>query len=276
MLLRPRVLRFIKGYTLKIRLDAAVLILAMLLFSTVAHATLVDVQFMSPGGGPQGTAGTQFSGAALIGSAGDQWNVIDSAFGSSSLIASAGSTSAISLSYSATVVYGLASFQEKFLGTPYANLMQSFLVSHNGEAPMTLTFSGLSPGEAYALYVYGQSASTSYGETVTVNGATQTALQTNAPSFVENDNYLLFRGVANASGNITISDVTASGELEADLNGLQLDLVPEPASFMLFGVGIVVLSLVCRRHKVCRTNARALNLGIRSMTATDETPSWYA
>lgn len=264
MLLRPRVLRFIKGYTFKIRQDVAVLILATLLFSTAAHATLVDVQFMSPGGGPQGTAGTQFSGAALVGSAGDQWNIIESASGSSPLITSAGSASAVSLSYSATVVYGLASFQEKFLGTPYANLMQSFLVSHNGEAPMTLTFSGLSPGEPYALYVYGQSASTSYGETVTVNGATQTALQTNASSFIENDNYLLFQGLANASGDIAINDVTAPGELEADLNGLQLDLVPEPASFALLGVGILALSLVRRRRKVCRTKAHALSLGIRS------------
>jgi hypothetical protein len=46
---------------------------------------------------------------------------------------------------------------------------------------------------------------------VTVAGVTQTALQSNAASFIANDNYLLFQGVADASGGISTTDVTAPG-----------------------------------------------------------------
>ena len=235
-------LRKVLAATLPLCFVATVLVLPI---SSVARAALIDVQFVSPGGsGANGTTGTAFSGAALTGAAGDEWNQLSAASGSSALLASDGSSSGISLSYSATVAYGLASYQQQFLSTPYANLMQSFLVSHNGEAPMTLAFQGLTPGEAFSLYLYGQSASTSYGETVTVNGAVQTALQTNASTFIANDNYVLFQGVADSSGMISISDVTPAGLGEADLNGMQLltASIPEPGTIALFGFGLVGLT----------------------------------
>jgi hypothetical protein len=73
--------------------------LAMLLMSTAAQAALIDVQFVSPGGNSaDGTAGVAFSGAALTGTSGDQWNQISVPYGSMSLLVSNGSSSGISLS----------------------------------------------------------------------------------------------------------------------------------------------------------------------------------
>ena len=215
---------------------------------TAARADLIDVQFGSTGP----NVSTQFSGAALTGIAGDQWNYFQSGSGSSSLIDSSGLPTGISIEYSANGAYGVVPDRSAFFGTPYANLMQSFIYTQN--AAITITFQGLSPGQAFDLYIYGQSDQNSgnYGGTVTVNGIVQTALQDDASTFTDNNNYLLFQGAANANGMISISDAIAPGREQTMVNGLQLitQPVPEPASLLLFGVGIPALGLVRRRRQI--------------------------
>ena len=226
-----------------------------LLCSGTAHATLIDVQFKSNGASGNGTAGQTYTGAAVIGGATDQWNQISATSGTAvALSSSTGLASGLNFTWSANAVYGVVPSASGFNSTSYANLMQSFAVTHSGNAAMTMQYHGLSAGQAFSLYIYGQSDgnSSNFGDTITVNGATQTLLESNISSFVNGTNYLLFNGVADASGNISISAVNAAGKSEADINGLQLSFtqVPEPASILLFGASIAGV-VVARRRKRC-------------------------
>jgi hypothetical protein len=105
------------------------------LVPTQARADVVDVQFGSYG--PD--VSTQFSGAAVTGTAGDQWNYFQSGSGSSSLTDTSGLSTGISVAYSANGAYGVNPAGSAFFGTPYAHLMQSFIYT-NGT--ITITFQG--------------------------------------------------------------------------------------------------------------------------------------
>ena len=212
-----------------------------------ARAALVDVQFGSTGP----TASTQFSGAALTGAAGDQWNYFQSGSGTSALTNTAGQASGLSVTYTASGAYGVVPSASGFYGTSYAALMQSFIYT---STTISITLQGLAPGQAFALYIYGQSDQNSgnYGGTVTVNGSTQTALETTYTSFVNNGNYLLFQGTADSAGAIAISDAVAPGRPQTMVNGIQLttQTVPEPMALSLFGFGVGVLGLFRHRSKM--------------------------
>ena len=209
-----------------------------------ARAALVDLQFGSTGPTPS----TQFSGAALTGAAGDQWNYFQSGSGSSPLTNAAGQASGLSVTFAASGAYGVVPSASGFYGTPYAALMQSFIYT---SSTISITLQGLVPGQAFALYIYGQSDQNSgqFGGTVTVNGSTQTALESTYTSFVNNGNYLLFEGTADAAGTIAISDAVAPGRSQTMVNGIQLttQTVPEPMALSLFGFGVAALWLVRRR-----------------------------
>ena len=212
-----------------------------------ARAALVDIQFGSTGP----SASTQFSGAAMTGAAGDQWNHFQSASGTASLTDTSGAASGISVTYAAQGTYGVSPSASGFYGTPYAALMQAFLYTSGS---ISITLQGLAPGQAFGLYIYGQSDQNSggYGGTVTVNGATQTALQSPYSTFVNNGNYLLFQGTADTAGMISINDAVAAGRSQTMVNGIQLatgmQTVPEPVSLPLFGIGLAALGLLRQRR----------------------------
>ncbi len=224
-----------------------------LLLAGPAHAALIDVQFQSPGGGgSSGTTGVAYTGGAVVGGAGDSWNHIQTSSGSMAVNTSTGAVSGITFTWSTSGIYGLSPGSSTFAATSYVNLMQSFAVTHSGNPAMSLGYHGLTPGQAFSLYIYGQSdgGSPNYGSTITVNGSTQTALQTVTSSFVLGSNYLLFNGVADASGNISVSALTAPGKSEADINGMQLvTQVPEPASALLLGAGVIGLAAAQGRRR---------------------------
>jgi len=194
----------------------------------------------------------QFSGAALTGVAGDQWNQFQFASGTASLIDTTGAASGVSVRFSAQGTYGVDPSASGFYGTSYAALMQSFPYTRG---TISITLQGIAPGQAFGLYIYRQSDQNSggYGGTVTVNGASQTALQNTDSTFVNNSNYLLFDGTADASGTISINDAVALGRSQTVVNGIQLlssaQAVAERMALPLFGIGVAALGLLRRRRR---------------------------
>jgi len=243
---------------------AALVLGAMLIVP--AHAEIVDVQFsgnFSWGNGYQtGVYAPQQSGAAIIGSSGDQWNYFDTADGASVLNNTSGASSGVTLSFTALEAYTLAGAQaqaDPFSATPTANLMQGYL---DAKAPgeISFSFSGLAPNANYSLYVYSSSGGgTGRGVTLTATGAPEqsNSNQTTAGVYILDDNYLLFQGQANAAGQIFVNEVGFSGE--GDINGLQLEVagVPEPSTWAMFLVGFAGLG-VARFRRASKAEGAAV------------------
>ena len=239
---------------------------ASLLYAQTA-AGLIDVQFNGNsistaygGGGPD--PGPTQSGAVLIGSAGDIWN----AFNNSSFTFSAfpngasarghalddanGSPSGVSMSLTASTTYNAQSFGNHSpfvtVNSPYQNLMQSIVT---GQVPQTISLSGLAPNATFNLILYnaGDNNVIAPGRTstFTVNGVTQTSLWDGTTStLVAGVDYVNYSSVtANGSGNLVINYGVAggTGDLETDLNGFQLQAVPEPSTWAMLAAGGVLM-----------------------------------
>ena len=225
-------------------------IVMALLWMPCAHAELIDVQFSgtwsySCGGPYCSDINPPQSGAAVAGATGDQWN--DFATDNTSdqaLVAVNGAATGVTLGFSATGTYTAATDYDAFTGTPWANLMEGYLVNN-----VQILLSGLVPGQTYDFYVYTQGDDNSAGRGVTfdVNGADpQTASQTNADNFILNNNYVYLQGVADVSGDIAINETGDSGE--ADVNGFQLVgvNVPEPSALGILAAGLLALGMLRR------------------------------
>jgi hypothetical protein len=231
-------------------LTAALAIPAMA-SATPARAALIDVQFSGTFSFVCGYACPYFSpqqtGAAVLGTNGDQWNEFFASGASNQVLTDVGgsATSAL-LSFSADAAYTAAPYYDAFQGTTVAGLMQGYLVNNIG---MTLT--GLTPGRGYDLYIYSQGDNNSAGRAIGLSatgGSAATATQSNANTLIQNDNYVLLQPVADAFGDISISQYYVAGE--ANVNGFQLALtdVPEPGTVSVLGVSMLALAGMTRRR----------------------------
>ena len=231
--------------------------LCAVVFTLTANATaLFDVRF-SPS-----LSGVAYTGAAALGSSTDQWNWIkaDGAFPVGGSIASlkdtAGLSSGISLTWDAPNFVTTTS-NPLFSGTIYQALMQSYVVTGSGRAPINVTISGLNANTVYTFAVY--SAANTAGRTTrfTVTGdpgTTQTqdvAASASGLNFsVPGLNYTVFYIRSSGTGTLLMTADGPNQFDEGNLNALQFyQGTPEPASYAtaLLGLALLAALSACRR-----------------------------
>lgn len=229
---------------------AAITLLAMT--SAVQAGVIANVQFTELDG--NNATPTHFSGAVLAGQAGDYWNMLGNAGTNVALKNTANTTSGLSLTWTSgngSWAYGGAfcAGTSGFNGTPYANLMDGYLfLTSSYSSASHITFSGLTAGSAYELYVYSQGDGATDGRrmNVSVNGGsvvTTTAAHAPASTFILGQNYLKLAGIADANGKLDLTYSRYVGE--ANINGVQLLTgapVPEPGSMLAFCSGLIGLA----------------------------------
>ena len=219
--------------------------LAVFAMAAAAQAqVLIDMQF---------SGGTSQTGAAVVGSGGDQWNKSGNGSGPLALNDVSGTASGVTLNWSAGGSFGSGN---GFTGTAYENLMTNYLYSVSTTSTLTLT--GLTPSSTYNLYLYSQPASDGGGRRVAftptglITYGTQTTASANPvlSAFVLGTNYLEFLGLApDAGGTLTISYVNFGALPEADLNGFQIQVVPEPGTWALLALTGTFFMVIRRRSR---------------------------
>src|SRR5580698_630522 len=135
-------------------------------FPFTLHAKLIDVNFTqnsSPGeGGP--SPGPTMAGAAVLGSAGDQWNGISGSSGIP-LVYSDGTASPVKMAFSSGGGYNVFDYggTTPFAGGADAALVENYL--YNNGVSQTVTLSGLAPNTVYDVVLYNAANTTATGRT---------------------------------------------------------------------------------------------------------------
>ena len=204
---------------------------------SLLQAQLINVDFNQNngvgwgGGGPN--PGPTMSGAAVLGTAGDQWNGINVNSGSGISLSNAdGSASPVKLTFTPAGGYDANSFggSTPFANTPYNALMQDYL--YNGGAPQTITLSGLAPNSMFDLVLYNAADHGAAGRITyfTVNGIPQSSTWNGtSSSLIAGVDYVEFSSaLSDASGKLVIS-YNGDGNLEGDIDGFQV----QAASFKI-------------------------------------------
>ncbi len=177
------------------------------------------------GGGPN--PGPTMSGAAVLGSPGDQWNGIAVNSGTNLALACAdGSLSQVRMTFTSGGGYDANSFggYTPFAGTQYNALMQDYLYAQG--QPQTITLSGLKPNSPFKLVLYSAAnGGTGLRSTYfTVNGVSQRSIWdgVTGSSLVTGVNYVSFsQALSDSSGNLSIT-YSGDGAVEGDINGFQI------------------------------------------------------
>ncbi len=197
------------------------------------RAQLIDVDFnenssAGSGGGPN--PGPTMSGAAVLGTAGDQWNGINVSSGTGiPLIYADGSTSTVTMAFTSAGGYDVNNYggSTPFANTPYDALMEDYL--YNGGAPQTISLSGLAANSTYNLVLYNAADVAAAGRTTyfTVNGNTQSSVWDGSSStLIAGVDYVDFASaLSDGSGNLVIT-YTGNGSAEGDIDGFQIQAAP--------------------------------------------------
>jgi hypothetical protein len=109
----------------------------------------------------------------------------------------------------------------------------------------TITLTGLGANTYIDLYIYvGAGHTAGEGGTFTFASTPKTATDEDAveTAYTEGVNYVKFTDLqADGSGTITGSWSAASGQTYSSFAGLQFEVVPEPSTALLGGLGMLVL-----------------------------------
>jgi aryl-phospho-beta-D-glucosidase BglC (GH1 family) len=196
------------------------------------QAQLIDVNFTlnsSTGAGGPNPSPTM-SGSAVLGSAGDQWNGINTSSGSGiPLVYANGSSSTVKMTFTSGGGYNVNDYggSTPFASTPYNALMENYL--YNNGTLQTITLSGLAANSTYNLALYNAANTTAAGRITyfTVNGDTQSSTWNGSSStLIAGIDYVDFASaLSDGSGNLTIT-YTGAGTAEGDIDGFQIQADP--------------------------------------------------
>ena len=212
-------------------------ILAGAIAAPVRADTLVNVDFNT-------ASSSTYTGAAVLGAAGDKWNGISESVyfdrttqsvNNLCVITSDGAASGLQLSYTLTQPQsepGMGAFDSDdstspFFGTPYESLMRDYFFVRSGTGSFTI--SGLTAGGTYKLVIYSGTNSAPGGAAAgrntafTIDALTRHVVQANHNTFVDGANFTTFDTTADGGGAITFTMAAGSfNSLEPDVNGFQL------------------------------------------------------
>lgn len=186
----------------------------------------------------------------------DNWNNLADASGSATnLVDDTGAATSASVEWSSNNTWRSGGRNEGTGGD--AKLMSGYL--DYLDDPLTvpeITVSGLDDalgGPAYNVYVYVQGDSDQVrGGEWTVNDVTQELVDSDTfATFAEGENFLRFAGITGDAINISSLAVDLGGgeTLRAPINGVQIVVVPEPASALLASLSVVGMGVVIRRRR---------------------------
>ena len=218
-----------------------------------ARAELINIQFTT-------NIIHAYSGAGVIGSSGDTWNLLTSGYGlNNPLVNSASESISTTLSWGGASVYTSEIIDLNGFHNQSAEvLMNSYLYEHP-TISNAITFKQLPALSSYDIYVYSQGDAGANDRilAITVNGAVQSTASADyrASTFIEGQNYLKISARTDNSGELSL---VYSGIGEANINGMQLLSLstpvaeismngmpllsasapaPEPSAFVLMGIG---------------------------------------
>jgi hypothetical protein len=232
-------------------LGVAALVLQLAAAGRAGAGFLVGVDFNSNS--------PTYTGAAVLGAAGDTWNGIGGPPSASnlSLVDATGAATGVKLSYSTpNGFFDAEGVTEIFAGTPYDALLRDYLFADkSGSAgPATVTFSGLTPGGTYRLILYSIANEIGRDTAFTVNGVRMDVIAGPDKFLKAGENYADYTAPADASGKLAITIASGNAD-EGDLDGIQLApaataAAPEPASLTLLATGALgLLGYGWRRRK---------------------------
>jgi len=215
----------------------------------VLQAQLIDVDFNQNngvgwgGGGPN--PGPTMSGAAVLGTAGDQWNGINVNSGIGiSLNYANGSPSPVKMTFTSGGGYDANSYggSTPFATTSYDALMEDYL--YTGGSAQAISLSGLVPSSTYNLVLYNAATSSAGGRTTffTVNGIAQSSTWNGSSStLIAGIDYVNFASALSDSSGYLVITYNGNGSSEGDVDGFQIQAAPLTINASYNGTNIVIL-----------------------------------
>ena len=217
----------------------------------VIQAQLINVDFNQNngvswgGGGPN--PGPTMTGAAVLGTTGDQWNGISVNSGTNlPLKYSNGSASPVTLTFTSSGGYDVNSFggSTPFAGTPYDALMEDYLYAAG--TAQTISLAGLAANSAYNLVLYSAANGAIAPRTTyfTVNGLAQnSAWDGSSATIIAGIDFVNFPTVLTGGSGSLVITYNGDGTLEGDLNGFQIQSAPVKINGSLSGTNLTVSCL---------------------------------
>jgi hypothetical protein len=212
-----------------------------------AHAFLLNIDFQ-----PSGSI--VYSGQGILGSATDTvWNAVD--FGGASNLTLADGTVGSGVNIA-------TSFDRSFSNLDYPpnlstnTLLSDRLIGDDGTITRTITLTGLAAYTAYNVVLYNGWYAQTYsadGQSAATDPVSGISANNNYPSWTENVEYAVLRAaVSDAGGQLVIQIAPLDGlndfnPYNSAVAGLQIQDVPLPSAFYLFGTGLLGLVGLARR-----------------------------